>query len=229
MERAARMSGARFGYWVGDTALLALALYRLALDRLAAKGFVTVLPPVLVREEALIGTGAFPVRRAERLRARRRRALPRRHGRDPARRACTPARSLDGGRAAAPLRRLLAVLPARGGRRRPRHARDDPRPPVQQGRAVLVHAARGLVGRARVPAREHRGARAGARAARTASSSSRPATSRPRRRRPTTSRSGSRARIATARRPRSRTRPTSRRGGSGSATAANGAPSRCTR
>jgi seryl-tRNA synthetase len=60
MERAARMSGARFGYWAGDTARLALALYRLALDRLAAKGFVTVLPPVLVREEALVGTGAFP-------------------------------------------------------------------------------------------------------------------------------------------------------------------------
>jgi seryl-tRNA synthetase len=60
MERAARMSGARFGYWAGDTARLALALYRLALDRLAAKGFVTVLPPVLVREDALVGTGAFP-------------------------------------------------------------------------------------------------------------------------------------------------------------------------
>ena len=60
MERAARMSGARFGYWVGDTARLALALYRFALDRLAAKGFVTVLPPVLVREQALVGTGAFP-------------------------------------------------------------------------------------------------------------------------------------------------------------------------
>jgi len=60
MERAARMSGARFGYWIGDTGRLALALYRYALDRLAAKGFVTVLPPVLVREEALVGTGAFP-------------------------------------------------------------------------------------------------------------------------------------------------------------------------
>jgi seryl-tRNA synthetase len=60
MERAARMSGARFGYWVGDTARVALALYRFALDRLAAKGFVTVLPPVLVREAALVGTGAFP-------------------------------------------------------------------------------------------------------------------------------------------------------------------------
>jgi seryl-tRNA synthetase len=60
IERAARMSGSRFGYWMGDTARLALALYRLALDRLSAKGFVTVLPPVLVREDALIGTGAFP-------------------------------------------------------------------------------------------------------------------------------------------------------------------------
>ncbi|HZD86826.1 MAG TPA: serine--tRNA ligase [Gaiellaceae bacterium] len=60
MERAARMSGARFGYWIGDTGRLALALYRYALDRLADKGFLTVLPPVLVREEALVGTGHFP-------------------------------------------------------------------------------------------------------------------------------------------------------------------------
>ncbi|MDQ4029744.1 MAG: serine--tRNA ligase, partial [Actinomycetota bacterium] len=45
MERAARMSGARFGYWIGDAARLALALYRLALDRLAEQGYVIVLPP----------------------------------------------------------------------------------------------------------------------------------------------------------------------------------------
>jgi seryl-tRNA synthetase len=60
MDRAARMSGARFGYWIGGTAQLALAMYRLALDRIAAKGFLTVLPPVLVREDALYGTGHFP-------------------------------------------------------------------------------------------------------------------------------------------------------------------------
>jgi seryl-tRNA synthetase len=60
MERAARVSGSRFGYWIGDTALLALALYRLALDRLTARGFVPVLPPVLVRESALYGTGWLP-------------------------------------------------------------------------------------------------------------------------------------------------------------------------
>jgi seryl-tRNA synthetase len=60
MERAARLSGSRFGYLVGDTALLALALYRFALDRLAESGFTPVLPPVLVREEAMYGTGFFP-------------------------------------------------------------------------------------------------------------------------------------------------------------------------
>jgi seryl-tRNA synthetase len=60
MERAARVSGSRFGYWIGDTALVALALYRFALDRLVGKGFVPVLPPVLVREEALVGTGWLP-------------------------------------------------------------------------------------------------------------------------------------------------------------------------
>lgn len=60
MARAARVSGSRFGYWVGDTALVALAAYRLALDRLAGIGFVPVVPPVLVREEAMYGTGWFP-------------------------------------------------------------------------------------------------------------------------------------------------------------------------
>ena len=63
MERAARLSGSRFGYLIGDTALLALALYRFALDRAAAHGHVPMLPPVLVREEAMYGTGFFPTDR----------------------------------------------------------------------------------------------------------------------------------------------------------------------
>ena len=65
MEGAARLSGSRFGYLVGDTALLALALYRWALDRVVAEGFVPVIPPVLVREEAMYGTGFFPAERFE--------------------------------------------------------------------------------------------------------------------------------------------------------------------
>jgi seryl-tRNA synthetase len=65
MERAARLSGSRFGYIVGDTARLALALYRWALDRVVAEGFTPVVPPVLVREEAMYGTGFFPAERFE--------------------------------------------------------------------------------------------------------------------------------------------------------------------
>jgi seryl-tRNA synthetase len=60
LERAARTSGSRFVYRVGDVALVELALYRFALDRLVSRGFVPVLPPVLVRAEAMYGTGFFP-------------------------------------------------------------------------------------------------------------------------------------------------------------------------
>ncbi len=60
MERAAKVSGSRFAYRIGDVALLELSLYRYALDRLVQKGFVPVLPPVLVREEAMYGTGFLP-------------------------------------------------------------------------------------------------------------------------------------------------------------------------
>lgn len=63
MERAARLSGSRFGYFVGDTALLALAVHRYALDTVVRAGFTPVLPPVLVREEAMYGTGFFPTDR----------------------------------------------------------------------------------------------------------------------------------------------------------------------
>ena len=60
MERAARVSGARFGYIVGDAARVAVALYSFALDHLVQNGFTPVIPPVLVREEAMYGTGFFP-------------------------------------------------------------------------------------------------------------------------------------------------------------------------
>ncbi len=59
-ERGAKVSGSRFVYRVGAAALLELALYRFALDRVVAAGFTVVLPPVLVREEAMYGTGFLP-------------------------------------------------------------------------------------------------------------------------------------------------------------------------
>jgi seryl-tRNA synthetase len=64
MERAAKLSGSRFGFVVGDSALVAMALYRLAFDRAAAHGHTPMLPPVLVREQAMYGTGFFPTERS---------------------------------------------------------------------------------------------------------------------------------------------------------------------
>jgi seryl-tRNA synthetase len=60
VERGGKVSGSRFVYRVGDLALLELSLYRWALGRIAQKGHVPMLPPVLVRDEAMYGTGFFP-------------------------------------------------------------------------------------------------------------------------------------------------------------------------
>jgi seryl-tRNA synthetase len=60
MEAAARLSGARFAYLKGDLVMLELALVRWSLERVRARGFEPVIPPVLVREQALYGTGFLP-------------------------------------------------------------------------------------------------------------------------------------------------------------------------
>ena len=60
MEAGARVAGSRFAYLKGDLVLLELALVRWVLEVLRGKGFVPVIPPVLVREEALFGTGFLP-------------------------------------------------------------------------------------------------------------------------------------------------------------------------
>jgi seryl-tRNA synthetase len=60
MEAGARVSGSRFTYLKGDLVLLELALVRFALDLVRGEGHEPVIPPVLVREEALVGTGFLP-------------------------------------------------------------------------------------------------------------------------------------------------------------------------
>lgn len=60
MERGARLSGSRFAYLRGDLVMLELALVRYALEKLRGEGFEPVIPPVLVREQALYGTGFLP-------------------------------------------------------------------------------------------------------------------------------------------------------------------------
>jgi seryl-tRNA synthetase len=60
MERGARLSGSRFAYLMGDLVLLELALVRYAMEKVSGEGFIPVIPPVLVRESALYGTGFMP-------------------------------------------------------------------------------------------------------------------------------------------------------------------------
>ncbi len=60
MDRAARLSGSRFAYLKGDLVMLELALVRWVLEKLRGEGFEPVIPPVLVRERALFGTGFLP-------------------------------------------------------------------------------------------------------------------------------------------------------------------------
>ena len=150
MERAARVSGARFGYVMGDAARVAMALYQFALDHLAEAGFTPVIPPVLVREEAMYGTGFFPTERSN-----------------------IYALEADGlfltgtsevALAALHMGEILPELPLRytgfstcfrreAGAAGQGHARDVPRPPVQQGGDVRLRRAGDVVGRARAHAR----------------------------------------------------------------------------
>jgi seryl-tRNA synthetase len=60
MEAAAEASGSRFAYLLGDLVMLELALVRFAMELVRGEGFEPTVPPVLVREQALYGTGFFP-------------------------------------------------------------------------------------------------------------------------------------------------------------------------
>jgi len=60
LERGARVAGSRFAYLKGPLVMLELALVRFALETVQAHGFMPTIPPVLVREEAMYGTGFLP-------------------------------------------------------------------------------------------------------------------------------------------------------------------------
>ena len=60
VEKASEVSGARFAYLFGDLVKIEFNLFSWALNKLSEKGFTPTVPPVLVRENALYGTGFFP-------------------------------------------------------------------------------------------------------------------------------------------------------------------------
>jgi len=63
--RGAKVSGSRFGFLKGRGAMLEFSLVRWAMDHLVEAGFTPMVPPVLVREHALEGTGFFPEAREQ--------------------------------------------------------------------------------------------------------------------------------------------------------------------
>jgi seryl-tRNA synthetase len=65
LEAAARTSGSRFAYLLGDAVRLQFALVQYALAFGARHGLIPVTPPVLVRERAMFGTGFFPTDEAQ--------------------------------------------------------------------------------------------------------------------------------------------------------------------
>ncbi len=64
-ERGAKVSGARFWYLKGDLARLEFALMQYAFEFYGKKGFEPMIVPMLVREEAMFGTGFFPAEKNE--------------------------------------------------------------------------------------------------------------------------------------------------------------------
>lgn len=60
VEKASEVSGSRFSYIFGDLVKIEFNLVSYVLDKLSNNGFLPTVPPVLVRENALFGTGFFP-------------------------------------------------------------------------------------------------------------------------------------------------------------------------
>ena len=65
IEKGAEVSGARFWYLKGDLVLLQFAIMQHVMNTMVAKGFMPVIPPYLVREPAMYGTGFFPADRSQ--------------------------------------------------------------------------------------------------------------------------------------------------------------------
>ena len=136
------VSGSRFAYLKGDLVLLELALVRFAIDARPRRG-PRAGRPAGPGPRRGAGRDRLPARRPRPdLRDPQGRALPRRHLRGARSPACTPTRSSTPTELPLRYARLLDLLPPRGRRRRPRHPRHLPRPPVRQGRDVLVRRAR---------------------------------------------------------------------------------------
>ena len=155
MERGAALSGSRFAYLRGELVFVELALVRWVLEKLRGHGFEPVIPPVLVREQALYGTASCPTPSSRSTacpttsstssapaRSRSRRCTPARSSTAPSCRAATPASPL---------------LPPRGGRRRARTRAASSACTSSTRSRCSASSSRRLAGRARAAARDRGG------------------------------------------------------------------------
>ena len=155
-ERGARTSGSRFVYLMGDLVFVQFALMRHAMDVVVEKGFSPMIPPVLVREDAMYGTGFLPTEAVNLYVTREDELYLVGHVRGAAGRV-PPRRDRRGSRPADPVRGVLELLPAGGRFLREGPRRDVPRPPVRQGGDVRVLHARVVLGRTRADPRDRGG------------------------------------------------------------------------
>ena len=142
--RRARPPGSRFAYLLGDLVMVEMALVRFALELLRGEGFTPVSPPVLVREEALYGTGFFPGEREMIYEVPKDElflvgtsevSLASLHaGRDPRGRASCRSRYAG----------FSTCFRREAGAGGQGHPRDLPRAPVRQGRDVQLRRARAV-------------------------------------------------------------------------------------
>ncbi len=61
IERAAKVSGARFAYLKHEATLLEFALIKYTFDKILKENFIPIIPPVLVRREVMYGAGFLPL------------------------------------------------------------------------------------------------------------------------------------------------------------------------
>ena len=141
-ERGAKVSGARFYFLTGVGAQLQLAMLNLAMAQALEAGFVPSYPPVLVKPEAMEGTGFLGAGGRERLPPARGGPLPRRHARRCRWRRYHMDEVLDADRLPLRYAGWSTCFRKRGRVLRQGHPRHHPGAPVRQDRDVLLRATR---------------------------------------------------------------------------------------
>ncbi len=127
LERAAKITGARFAVYWGMGAKLERALMNFMLDvHTREHGYTEVLPPFLINSASLFGTGQLPKFKDDLFKVREYRFLAGADGRS-AGNEFVPRRNIGRRSASHPAVRLYAVFPQRSRLLRARRARDHPR------------------------------------------------------------------------------------------------------